>query len=151
MVDHLAAAVLLGVLAVLATDRLPIGAGLLLMAGVVGGLAYSVAPVALMRRGAGEAVNAILSGLLLPLYGVASATCRVEVLDHLAFLPFALITFCSVMATAWPDRVADGATGKRTLQVRLQPGRLRAIYAASVLAWATALAIATPRSRPRRA
>jgi 1,4-dihydroxy-2-naphthoate octaprenyltransferase len=77
MVDHLAAAVLLGVLAVLATDRLPIGAGLLLMAGVVGGLAYSVAPVALMRRGAGEAVNAILGGLLLPLYGVASATGRV--------------------------------------------------------------------------
>jgi 1,4-dihydroxy-2-naphthoate octaprenyltransferase len=47
------------------------------------------------------------------------------------------------MATAWPDRVADGATGKRTLQVRLQPMHLRAIYSASVVAWATALAIAT--------
>jgi 1,4-dihydroxy-2-naphthoate octaprenyltransferase len=139
----LAAAVLAGALAVIATGRMPIGAGLLLAVGVVGGLAYSVAPLALMRRGIGELANAVFGGLLLPLYGVASAAGRVEVLDLLAFLPFTFVTFCSVMATAWPDRVADGATGKRTLQVRLQPGRLRAIYAASVVAWATALAIAT--------
>jgi 1,4-dihydroxy-2-naphthoate octaprenyltransferase len=139
----LAAAVLAGALAAIASGRLPIGGGLLLMAGVVGGMAYSMAPVALMRRGAGEPVNAVLGGLLLPLYGVASAAGRVEVLDILAFVPFACIAFCSVMATAWPDRIADGATGKRTLQVRLQPGRLRAIYTASVLAWAMTLAIST--------
>jgi 1,4-dihydroxy-2-naphthoate octaprenyltransferase len=138
----LAAAVLAGALAVIATGRMPIGAGLLLMAGVVGGMAYSVAPVAIMRRGAGEPVNAFLGGLLLPLYGVASADGSVGVLDILAFLPFACITFCSVMATAWPDRVADGVTGKRTLQVRLEPQRLRAIYATACLAWAVSLGTA---------
>jgi 4-hydroxybenzoate polyprenyltransferase len=48
-----------------------------------------------------------------------------------------------VMATAWPDRIADGMTGKRTLQVRLQPQRLRTIYAVSALAWAAGLGVAT--------
>ena len=139
----LAAGVLAGALAVIASGRMPIGAGILLLAGVVGGMAYSVAPVALMRRGAGEPVNAVLGGLLLPLYGVASAAGRVEMADILAFLPFTFITFCSVLATAWPDRIADGMTGKRTLQVRLQPGRLRTIYAASALAWAAGLGVAT--------
>ena len=138
----LAAGVLAGALAATASGRMPIGAGILLLAGVVGGMAYSVAPVALMRRGAGEPVNAVLGGLLLPLYGVASAAGGVEVTDILAFLPFTFITFCSVLATAWPDRIADGMTGKRTLQVRLRSGRLRTIYAASALAWASTLGIA---------
>jgi hypothetical protein len=34
-------------------------------------------------------------------------------------------------------------TGKLTLQVRLPPQRLRAIYAASALAWAAGLGVAT--------
>ena len=138
----LAAVVMTGTVAIVALGRMPIGAGLLLLAGVVGGMAYSVAPVALVRRGAGEPVNAVLGGLLLPLYGVASTVGRVETLDILAFLPFTFITFCSVMATAWPDKVADGMTGKRTLQVRLSSPRLRALYAASALAWAVSLGIA---------
>jgi 1,4-dihydroxy-2-naphthoate octaprenyltransferase len=138
----LAAVVMTGTVAVVALGLMPIGAGLLLLAGVVGGMAYSAAPVVLMRRGVGEPVNAVLGGLLLPLYGVASAAGRVEMLDILAFLPFAFITFCSVMATAWPDRVADGMTGKRTLQVRLSSPRLRALYAASAIAWAVSLGIA---------
>jgi 1,4-dihydroxy-2-naphthoate polyprenyltransferase len=139
----LAGAVLAGALALIASGRLPVAGGLLLVAGLSAAMAYSVTPFALMRRGAGEAVNAILGGLLLPLYGVAAATGRAEVPDVLAFLPFMFITFCSVMATAWPDRSADRMTGKRTLQVRLEPGHLRAIYAVSALAWATSLGIAT--------
>jgi 1,4-dihydroxy-2-naphthoate polyprenyltransferase len=121
--------------ALVVTSQFPTGAGVLLAIGLAGGLAYSVAPVALMRRGVGEPTNAVLGGLLLPLYGVASVRGHVEALDVLAFLPFTFVTLCSVMATAWPDRVADGLTGKLTLQVRLDPGRLRAIYAASAIAW----------------
>lgn len=139
----LASAVLAGALALIASSGLPVAAGLLLTAGIVGGMAYSVAPLALMRRGLGELLNAILGGLLLPLYGVAAAVGRVEPHHLLAFLPFAFITFCSVMATAWPDRSADGSTGKRTLQVRLEPKRLRTIYALSALTWAGSLVVAT--------
>ena len=139
----LAGGVLAGALTLVASGHMSVPGGLLLMVGLMGGIAYSVAPVALMRRGAGEPVNAILGGLVLPIYGAASATGRIETPDIMAFLPFALITFCSVMATAWPDRTADGVTGKRTLQVRLEPGRLRVIYVASVLAWAVSLGLAT--------
>jgi 1,4-dihydroxy-2-naphthoate octaprenyltransferase len=132
-----------GALVLVASGHMSVEGGLLLVAGVVGGLAYSVAPVALARRGVGEPVNAVLGGLLLPLFGVASATGHIVPSDVLAFLPFALITFCSVLATAWPDRSADGQTGKRTLQVRLEPPRLRTLYTVSALAWAVSLGIAT--------
>jgi 1,4-dihydroxy-2-naphthoate octaprenyltransferase len=138
-------AVIVALLAALlvAVDRLPVVAGVLLLLGLGGGIAYSVPPAALMRRGIGEPLNAILGGLLLPLFGVASARGQVEFQDVLAFTPFAFITLCSVLATAWPDRAADGATGKWTLQVRLEPRRLRAIYTLSALAWAAALGIAS--------
>lgn len=63
--------------------------------------------------------------------------------DVLSFLPFAFVTFCSVMATAWPDRAADGRTGKLTLQVRLAPAWLRLIHGVSAAAWAVAIAVAT--------
>ena len=125
------------------TARVPVASSILLVVGVAGGVAYSVAPVALMRRGVGEPFNAILGALVLPLFGVATVTGRVEALDVLAFLPFTLVTFCSVMATAWPDRLADGSTGKLTLQVRLEPSRLRAIHTASAVAWAVAVVVAT--------
>lgn len=124
-------------------DHLPVVAAVLLLTGLGGGLAYSVPPAALMRRGVGEPLNALLGGLLLPLFGVASARGQVDLLDLLAFTPLVFITLCSVMATAWPDRAADGATGKWTLQVRLEPRRLRAVYTLSALAWAAALVIAT--------
>jgi 1,4-dihydroxy-2-naphthoate polyprenyltransferase len=139
----LTGAILAGAFVLVVSGHLPGTAGVLLLAGVAAGLGYSVAPIALMRRGAGEPVNAVLGGLLLPLYGVASATGHLDALDILAFLPFALITFCSVMATAWPDRAADDQTGKRTLQVRLEPQRLRALYSVSALAWVVSLTAAT--------
>lgn len=142
----LLAAIVAAVAAVLViAGWLPLQAGALLVVGLAGGLSYSAAPVSLMRRGVGEPTNAILGGLLLPLYGVAAARGHVEALDVLAFLPFTFITLCSVMATAWPDRVADGLTGKRTLQVRLDRGKLRIIYGGFAIAWVgmTAVVIAS--------
>lgn len=104
----------------------PMAAGILLV-GLGGGLAYSLPPLALARRGWGEPLNAVLGAWLLPLFGVATIASGVTVADAVAFLPFVAVTFASVLATAWPDRAADAATGKSTLQVRLAPALLRRI------------------------
>ena len=117
---------------------LPALATTFVLAGLVGALLYSLPPLAAMRHGWGEPLNALLGGLLLPLAGVAVVTGSVGAADVLAFSPLVLVVLASVMATAWPDREADAATGKVTLQVRLQPVALRRVHAgvslASVLA-----------------
>lgn len=107
----------------------------LVLAGLVGALCYSLPPLAAMRHGWGEPLNAVLGGLLLPLAGVAVVTGRVTIVDALAFLPFVLVVLASVMATAWPDREADGATGKFTMQVRLRPPTLGRLHAGLTLAF----------------
>jgi len=131
----LAVGVGLVAVAALAAGWLGALAASLLLVGLVGGLAYSLPPVAAMRRGWGEPLNALLGGLALPLFGVAVMRDRIEPLDVLAFLPFTAIAWCSVMATAWPDRAADGATGKLTLQVRWPAARLQRLHAAIAAAW----------------
>lgn len=110
-------------------------ATVLLLLGLVGGLAYSLWPVAAMRRGWGEPLNAVLGAMLLPLYGVAVGAGGIAPLDAVAFTPFLFVTFASVLATAWPDREADAVTGKRTMQVRLRPATLRRIALGSVAAF----------------
>jgi 1,4-dihydroxy-2-naphthoate octaprenyltransferase len=92
------------------------------------GLAYSLPPTALIRRGVGELVNALLGGLVLPLYGVAVVGTP-TVRAHLAVGPFVLVVGCSLLATHWPDRTADATVGKRTLVVRWGPRRIRRLYA----------------------
>ena len=138
-----------GVIAVV-VGALTVAAAFLLGAGLAGGLAYSLPPVAAMRRGWGEVLNMLLGALLLPLFGVAVVRGGIDPLDVLAFLPFAAVTLGSVMATAWPDRMADAATGKRTLQVRWRPRRLRGVYAALAAVWlcSTLLAIAVEAAPP---
>jgi 1,4-dihydroxy-2-naphthoate octaprenyltransferase len=119
----------------------PVVAGLL-VAGLAGGWQYSVGPLRLSRRGWGEVANALLGGLLLPVYGVAAATGRVGVVDVLVFLPFALLDFVNLLETQWPDRVADRRTGKRTLVTRVPARTVRLLTAgATVLAYATAVAV----------
>jgi 1,4-dihydroxy-2-naphthoate octaprenyltransferase len=113
-------------------------AACLLLAGLVGGLAYSLPPVAAMRRGWGEVLNTSLGAVALPLFGVAVARGRIDVPDAVAFLPFAALTLCSVMATAWPDRAADANTGRRTLQVRWPAARLRRLHASIAVGWLAA-------------
>jgi 1,4-dihydroxy-2-naphthoate octaprenyltransferase len=108
-----------------------VAAGLLL-AGLAGGLAYSLPPVEAMRRGFGEPLNALLGALMLPLFGVAVIAGAFGIADVIAFLPFFFVALASVMATAWTDRAADAATGKATMQVRLAPRTLRHIQAAAV-------------------
>ena len=131
----MAGAVVAAAVVAVAAATLAVPAAALLLVGLAGGLAYSLPPVAAMRRGWGEVLNALLGGLALPLYGVAVVLGRIDPADVVAVLPFALVVLCSVLATAWPDRDADAATGKRTLQVRWPPPRLRRLYAAVAAGW----------------
>jgi 1,4-dihydroxy-2-naphthoate octaprenyltransferase len=121
----------LGTLATVVVELLTPAAATLLLVGLLGGLAYSLPPLAAMRRGWGEALNALLGALLLPLFGAAVVIGSIGLRDALAFLPFFFVALASVMATAWPDRAADAATGKATMQVRLQPSTLRRIHMAA--------------------
>jgi 1,4-dihydroxy-2-naphthoate octaprenyltransferase len=113
---HLAAtaAVLLGTIAVL-------------------GWQYSVGPLRLAWNGLGEATNAALGGLFLPVYGYAVLSGTVGVRPLLAFVPFFALVFCNLLATTWPDRQADAEVGKATLATRLPPGQLRLGYAAGTI------------------
>jgi 1,4-dihydroxy-2-naphthoate octaprenyltransferase len=109
------------------SDLLPTTAAALLATIAVAGLAYSLPPVALIRRGVGEVTNAVLGGTLLPLYGVAVVG-PVTVEAVLAVVPFTLLVGCNLLATHWPDREADAAVGKRTLAVRWSPTQMRRAY-----------------------
>ena len=137
-----AVVVAVGALAVAATHGLPADAAAVLGVMLLLGLAYSLPPLALVRRGVGESVNAVLGGLLLPLYGVAVVGTPGPVAVVVP-LPFALVVGCNLLATHWPDRDADAATGKRTLAVRWAPPRLRQAYAVlALLAGVVTLALA---------
>jgi 1,4-dihydroxy-2-naphthoate polyprenyltransferase len=117
-------------------------AGVLLWLGLAGGLAYSLPPFGAMRRGWGEPLNAFLGGLLLPLFMLSALAGSVTAVDVLAFTPFLLVVFASVMATAWPDRAADAATGKATMQVRLTPATLRRVNALAAVGFVAATFVA---------
>lgn len=91
------------------------------------GLAYSVPPVALIRRGVGELTNAVLGGFFLPVYGI-TVVGQVSLAAVLTTVPFTVLVGCNLLATHWPDREADAAVGKRTLAVRWPPSRLRRAY-----------------------
>ncbi len=121
---------------------------LLLAATAVVGWQYSVEPLQLAWRGWGELVNAVLGGLVLPVYGAAVAGGSLAVVSA-ASVPFCLVVLLNLFATQWPDREADGQVGKRTLAVRWSPSRLRRAYAGvAVLAGASLIAL-TGRAIPR--
>lgn len=92
------------------------------------GYAYSLPPVNLASRGLGEVANATVGGTVLPLYGYATAAGTVTSTAAIAMIPFTLLVFANMLATQWPDRVADGAVGKRTLPVRWSRHRLRRAF-----------------------
>lgn len=116
----IAVSVLLEVLSVLA--------GGLLVVCLAAGVAYSLPPAALIRRGVGEVVNMLLGGLLLPVYGAAVVSTP-TVVAALAMVPFTLLVGCNLLAVHWADRNADRMVDKRTLAVRWSAERLRRGYA----------------------
>ena len=138
------AALVLGfVAAVLALigDVLSPAAVALLSAGAVGGWAYSVGPFPLAWHGLGEVDNALLGGMLLPLYGVAIAGGVLDLPVVAAFAPLALAVGANLLATTWPDRDADASVGKRTLATRWPVHRLRATFAVVALAAVVLLSV----------
>ncbi len=111
------------------------------------GWGYSLQPAAFAWRGLGELDNALLGGVVLPVYGVAVVMDSVSVDAVVAFLPLGCAVFVNLLATTWPDRNADAAVGKNTLATRLSVSRLRGIYligviglvATTLLGWQTVL------------
>jgi 1,4-dihydroxy-2-naphthoate octaprenyltransferase len=130
----LAAATGVAALALLAgaVAGLPANALALLVVILAAGVAYSLGP-RLAWRGLGELTNALLGGLLLPLYGVAVTGSTVGLAEVSTFLPFTAVVFANLLATQWPDRRADAHVGKRTLAVSQSTRTLRALYATAAL------------------
>jgi len=112
------------------------------------GWQYSVGPLRLAWRGAGEVTNAVLGGVVLPVSGFAVATGRVSVAAVLATVPFALVVFVNLLETQWPDRRADAAVGKRTLATRWSSRRLRVAYGLGSLAAAGSTVVLVGRVFP---
>lgn len=98
------------------------------LAGITLGVLYSAPPARLSARGLGEAAVALAFGLL-PVLG--SAWLQSAALDPatlLLALPVALWVANILLVNEIPDIAADGATGKRTLAVRLGPAGTRRLY-----------------------
>jgi 1,4-dihydroxy-2-naphthoate octaprenyltransferase len=102
--------------------------GVVWLAIAAGGWAYSMPPVALSWRGWGELDNALLGGVIMPVYGYLSQSTAVPLNFYLSCLPFTIIVFVNLLATTWPDRLADAAVGKFTLVTRLRRRTLRGLF-----------------------
>lgn len=122
----------------------------LLVLGViaVAGWMYSLPPLALVWRGWGELDNAVLGGLVLPLYGFTVVTGRLSVVPVLACLPFTVLVLVNLLETHWPDREADAAVGKATLPTRWSTRRLRRAYLLGILAFLALLGVLWGRVLP---
>lgn len=90
-----------------------------LLAGLAGGGAYSLPPLALERRGLGELINALLGGMLMPLMAYAAMAGPPSAAAYLALLPVVAAVLANLVDIHWADRGADAAVGKRTLAVIL--------------------------------
>jgi 1,4-dihydroxy-2-naphthoate octaprenyltransferase len=117
------------------------------LAGVLLAVLYSLGPVRLASIGLGETAVGVAFGVL-PVVGAAWLQSGVINLDVVLFsLPVAAWVAAILLINEVPDIGADGATGKRTLPVRLGLGGTSNLYlllnaaAASVVIW---LAVAGP-------
>ncbi len=107
---------------------LPVSLLVILLLGAGGGWMYSMPPLKLAWRGWGELDNAVLGGILLPLYGYVTLMGEVRLSVVIGCIPFALLVFNNLLATTWADREADAIAGKYTLATRWPPRRLRGLY-----------------------
>ena len=125
---------LLAMFAALWTGRIRPDVALVWATGTAISWMYSLPPFRLAWRGWGEVINAVLVGILLPLYGYGVQTGQLDWAVIIGCAPFSLLIFVLVMATNWADREADAAVGKYTLTARLPAHRLRLLYGAAAFA-----------------
>lgn len=110
-------------------------------------LAYTVPPMKLSHRGFGEVDVAIThsAGAIMAGY-VAQGSPWSDGVPWLLALPLGLAVLPSILLAGCPDRVADEATGKRTLVVMLGPRRaIRLAMTACLAAPAVALLLSATR------
>lgn len=100
----------------------------ILLIGAFGGWMYSMPPLKLAWRGWGEADNAFLGGMLLPIYGFVVQSGHITEEATHAFFPFMLFVFLNLLATTWADRTADAQVGKFTLATKHSIPRLKLLY-----------------------
>jgi 1,4-dihydroxy-2-naphthoate octaprenyltransferase len=100
------------------------------MAGMALGILYSIEPVRLNALGLGESAVAIAFGVL-PVAGAAWLQGAAIGVDLLLFsVPVSAWVAAILLINEVPDIQADGATGKRTLPVRLGLGGTASLYMA---------------------
>jgi 1,4-dihydroxy-2-naphthoate polyprenyltransferase len=121
------------------TNLLPSTSISLLAVGVFFGWMYSLRPLALAWNGWGELTNAVLGGILLPLYGFSIHTGQVNSNAIFAFIPLGMLVFNNLLATTWADRWADAWVGKCTLATRIPANKLRLLYV--IVAFGAVLAL----------
>jgi 1,4-dihydroxy-2-naphthoate octaprenyltransferase len=121
----LAVAAIAGVLLIVMKGLFVLYLGL---AGISLGVLYSLGPVRLSAVGLGEAAVAVAFGVL-PVAGAAWLQGAVINADLLLFsLPVSAWGAAILLINEVPDIQADGATGKRTLPVRLGFGGTSVLY-----------------------
>jgi len=114
------------------------------LAGVLLAVLYSVGPIRLASIGLGEISVGVAFGL--PVVGAAWLQSGVINLDAILFsLPVALWVTAILLINEVPDIDADGATGKRTLPVRLGLSGTSLVYLALHLTAAAATVWLTVR------
>jgi len=113
------------------------------LAGVALGVLYSLGPVRLASLGIGETAVAIGFGVV-PVAGAAWLQgAAIDATLILFSLPVSVWVAAILLINEVPDIAADGATGKRTLPVRLGLGGTSVVYlalhvaAAAVTGWLT--------------
>ncbi|MFZ1499150.1 MAG: prenyltransferase, partial [Giesbergeria sp.] len=129
------------------------GGGGLLVLGLVGlllGWAYSLPPLALMKRGWGE-VSVALAWALVVVGADYGQRGRFFLVPAAAALGYGLMIGNILLANAFPDAAADARVGKRTLAVRLGLQRSAWLYLAvafAAQAWVLALVVSGVLPRP---
>ena len=119
------------------------------LAGVFLAVLYSLGPVRLASVGLGELAVAIAFGVL-PVVGAAWLQSGVVDLNAIMFsVPISAWVAAILLINEVPDIQADGATGKRTLPVRLGNGGTAILYIAiHILALATTVHLAAVGQLP---
>lgn len=109
------------------------GLALIGAAGLLSGIFYSAPPVFLAGRGLGEITVGVNFGLLTVLGSYMVQTGRVDAASVMVSLPVAFLIAALLYINEFPDFEADRDCGKRTLVVRLGPGRARYFFIVFVL------------------